>query len=1021
MKNKKRLLFIILLLSVIFIILKNNKALANYKETTLEEGTYEIYSCLNDTKVINIQDGSKQDGANVNLYDRENRENQKFKVVLNEDGTYTFIALHSNKVLDVTSAGKANGTNVAQYEANGTNAQKWNLKLNRDGSYSILSKCNDLYLDVTCGNTQNGTNIQMYQENGTKAQKFEFSKVEDITGEKTLEEGIYHIYSQVASNRLLEVTDSQTIDGALLRTAANSNKASQKFKVSYHTEDGTYSIMLLHSKKQMDVQSAGGKNGTLVQQYSKNDTDAQKWVLVKNEDGTYSVIAKCNGLALDVAGGSTVNGANIQTYKYNGTQAQKFRFEACQAEKATKSAENGTYRILTMVDTRKAFDIPGGLIENGVKVQIWDNDKVIQQKFDIELIEDGYYKIKAKNSNKVLTVESQTPQVGSKITQEEDQNLITQKWILKKQSESVYSIVSKCGNLYIEVQSSNLQNGQALELKEQTDLTNQQFILINETPKENIEQIPEGVYQLSLKSGKTLDITGGYYDNFANAQIWSNDRVQQQKFHIYKIENTNYYKMVAVHSAKALDVQGGNSNIQTNVSQYDQNGTDSQYWLLRKCVDGYYNIISSANGLVLDVEGGKIYDNGTNIQLYYSNGTDSQKFRLQPINIIDYNTYEIETKLDSNKVVDIAGGSMQDGANAQIWDADNVNQQRFIAEALSTDTYKMLAKHSTKALTVNTQTGNVYQITYIGAEDQKWQIKEAGNNEYSLICKANGKALDVTAAYAVNGQNMQVYEENGTEAQKFKFVTGFRKFQEEGTYGSTGLAIARDGRGTNLSYYKYGKGAKHFFATFSIHGFEDSYNHDGSELTYIAEEFKKYLDQNIDEEMVNNWTIYIFPNLNPDGQTYGWSNNGPGRNTLFSAAPQSKGIDMNRNWSIGYKRETNGRYYNGTEPFQAYEARYLRDFLINHQGSQNFLVDTHGWLNETIGDEGLGIYYRHQFGLPTHINSYGSGYLINWARTLRNARSLLVELPQVSSHTEMISRNYAQNYIKATMQMLREN
>ena len=85
------------------------------------------------------------------------------------------------------------------------------------------------------------------------------------------------------------------------------------------------------------------------------------------------------------------------------------------------------------------------------------------------------------------------------------------------------------------------------------------------------------------------------------------------------------------------------------------------------------------------------------------------------------------------------------------------------------------------------------------------------------------------------------------------------------------------------------------------------------------------------------------------------------------------------------------------------------------------MVDTHGWLNETIGDNELGAYYRNQFGLPSHINSYGSGYLINWARTLKNARTVLVELPEASSHSQVVNKNYAQKYINATMQMLREN
>lgn len=1011
---KKVFITISLTLGFVIFLNGNHKVFANMRTTEVKEGTYEIFTGVSNTKVINVQSDSKNNGANVNIYEKENKNSQKFKVKLNQDGTYTFTALHSNKVLDVVGAGRKNGTNVDQYQSNGTNAQKWYLESCGNGYYYIVSKCNGLYLDIASGSNKNGANLQVYTGNKTKAQKFKFSKVREIKGQKTIENGTYYIYSEVASNRVLGIPNSATNNNATFKTATLNNRANEKFQITYN-QDGTYTIKVLHTKKAMDVPGASGKNGTPIQQYNSNNTAAQKWVIQKNADNTYSIISKCNGLALDIAGGSKSVGASVQTYSYNGSNAQKFTFQACSTEKGTQSAENGTYRMVSTADNAKAF-----YMANSNKLQMGSNTKAIQQKFEIQYVGDGYYKIKAKSSNKVLTVESKNPKVGNIISQQNDGNLDTQKWILKKYSESVYAIISKCGNLYIDLGSASVNNGQVLKLNTETDLKSQQFILINETPTKNVKQISDGIYQISLKTNRVVDVSGGNYNNGANVQIWENTRVQQQKFRITRIRNTNYYRITAVHSARVLDVQGGNINFGANVNQYASNGTDAQYWFLEDCGDGYYHIISKANGLCLDVASGYTSCNGTNLQLYYKNGTNAQKFKLTPINMIDNNTYEIETNLNPNMVVDVSGGSKAENANVQLWTADNVNQQKFVLTALSSDTYKIIAKHSNKALTATSN--NVCQANYTGASNQQWQIKEAGNGYYHIVSKATGKTLDVSSALARNGQNIQIYTSNYSNAQKFRFVKGIRKFYQTGNYGRSGLAVKGDRRGSKLKYYKYGKGSKVLFATFSIHGFEDSYSHDGAELTYIAEEFKKYLDNHMDESITRNWTIYIFPNLNPDGQAYGHTNNGPGRTSLFSAAPATQGVDLNRNWSVGYKREKSARNYNGTAPFQAYEAIDLRNFMLSHQGStKTITVDTHGWLNETIGDNGLGRYYRNQFGLPTHINSYGSGYLVNWARTLRNARSVLVELPQVSNHSQTVGRNYAQKYINATMQMLREN
>lgn len=1023
MKKQYCIIIIILLNILISNFVFANEKINTNKKVEIEEGLYEIYTLVNDTKVIDIDSASKNNKANVQIFERDNVQQQKFNVILNQDGTYTFVSSHSNKALDVQCGGKTPGTNVWQYEKNNSNAQKWILKSCGDGYYNIISKLNGLYLDIQAGIGNNKQNIQVYTGNGTKAQKFKFLKVEEKKANKTLNNGVYNIYSKITSNRVLEIPNSDTSNEKIVKTAIPNYKLSQKFSL-YYNNDGTYTITAIHSNKVLDVKGGFGKNGTKVQQYSSNGTNAQKWIITQNKDNTYSIMSKANGLYLDIVAGSKNIGTELQTYHYNGSNAQKFIFEPYKEEKGTKSIEDGTYRIFNESNNNKIIEIENGSTKNGAKIQMVNNTNSIQQKFIIEYISDGYYKIKSKKTNKVLTVESSNPKVGSQITQQEDKNLDTQKWILKKYTDSTYNIISKCGGLYIDLNTNNKQN---LQITYNTNSATQRFILVNEVPKDNIKQIQEGIYQIETTSKKVLDISCGSYNDTANVQIWNNDKVQQQKFRIEKVKNTNYYKIISINSAKVLDVQCGNSNFGANINQYSSNGTDNQYWYFKDCGNGYYNIISKSNGLVLDIASGKVNNNGANVQLYYSNGTKAQKFKLLPINIIENATYEIETKLNSNKVLDVAAASKEEGGNIQIWTADNVNQQRFSFEAISPDTYKIISKNSNKALTVNQESKNVYQSNYNNTDNQKWIIKECGDGYYNIVSKANGLVINILNKTDKNGQNVQVSNFENSNAQKFRFITGFRKFFEEGKYGKSGLAVKGDSRGSYLKYYKYGKGPKVLFTTFSIHGFEDSYNNDGAELTYIANEFKKYLSENIPESIVNEWTIYIFPNLNPDGQKYGWTNNGPGRTTLYSAAPGNKGIDMNRNWSASgesYITYKDNRNYNGTSGFQAYEARYLRDFLLKHQGNKNILIDTHGWLNETVGDYGLGAYYRKQFGISNnnHIYSYGRGYLNNWARmSLYNSRSVLVELPEVYNHSQTLSWNFAQKYINATMQLLREN
>ena len=185
----------------------------------------------------------------------------------------------------------------------------------------------------------------------------------------------------------------------------------------------------------------------------------------------------------------------------------------------------------------------------------------------------------------------------------------------------------------------------------------------------------------------------------------------------------------------------------------------------------------------------------------------------------------------------------------------------------------------------------------------------------------------------------------------------------KGTYGITGLKAVGSPAGSDLEYYKWGNGPNVFYATFAIHGFEDQWNHDGLELIEIANEFYQTLINSENYELAQKWTVYIFPGINIDGVMYGTPNDGPGRTTLVSQAPGGKGIDLNRCWQVGssYTRRTDNRNYNGTMGFQAYEAQYLRNFLLNNKSKngQTLLVDLHGWTQQLIGDPTMCSFYRN--------------------------------------------------------------
>ncbi len=90
-----------------------------------------------------------------------------------------------------------------------------------------------------------------------------------------LEEGIYKIYSSLASNRLIEAPNNSRSAKTYFKLGQNSNTANQKFQITKNS-DNTYTIKLLSSLYALDVQDGKAANKRKVWQYKSNGTDAQK-------------------------------------------------------------------------------------------------------------------------------------------------------------------------------------------------------------------------------------------------------------------------------------------------------------------------------------------------------------------------------------------------------------------------------------------------------------------------------------------------------------------------------------------------------------------------------------------------------------------------------------------------------------------------------------------------------------------------------------------------------------------------
>lgn len=309
--------------------------LATENKNAISDGVYKVGNAQNSNYVLDIASGSKNNGANVQLYLSNGTTAQSYKVSHDAQGYVTLINVNSGRALDVRDGMAANYSNVQQYNSNGTKAQKWVVKKSGSG-YTIISALDSNYvLDLSGGRIENNRNIQLYQSNGSTAQQWTFEK--NITERERLDE-------MAAQNKSM-------------------------------MDDGVYYIKNRDVKFALDVASASAYSGANVQLYSLNKTDAQKWLVSHDSKGYVSFKNVNSGMYLTATGSS--NNANVNQQSQSNGYNQKW---------IVAFDSNQNIKLVSGLDSKLVIDVSGGKIQNGSNIQLYTSNNSAAQKWVFEYI-----------------------------------------------------------------------------------------------------------------------------------------------------------------------------------------------------------------------------------------------------------------------------------------------------------------------------------------------------------------------------------------------------------------------------------------------------------------------------------------------------------------------------------------------------------------------------------------------------------------------------------------------------------
>lgn len=508
-----------------------------------------------------------------------------------------------------------------------------------------------------------------------------------------------------------------------------------------------------------------------------------------------------------------------------GSAQEEDSLTAQSAKRYDTPLASGDYYFQSTLGGSYMLDVSGGSKASGGNVQIYTSNQTDAQKWHVTFDADGLYTIANVNSGKPLDLQYADASSGRNVQQYAGNGTGAQRWVVTRKGKA-FAIASSIDTRYVlDVSGGAAYDGNNVQVWKANGTPAQLFWAVPVEASMDAERVvDDGMYTIASAGspGYVLDVAGGSSANCANVQLYESNGTYAQKWGVLW-NKAGYYSIFNIGSGKDLDVAGGSIAAGANVAQYKANGTRAQQWALLSNADGTYTLANALSGMVLDVAGGA-FRNSSNVQVYASNGTAAQRFVLSRIDAIEDGVYAVVQGSDTRFAVDVAGSYTVDGAQLKLLAVDGSPAQRVIlskepeGKAFTLQfvaSGKYLADEDGRAVQASRATTSTHTWTasfgrggyklrnsetgrYLGFE-QSTLTSPAGlttgnaqsargfylerhdlvdDGYYALTPLSSlGRRVDVENGSRKSGANVQIYNDNGTQAQTF-----YLSICENGTY-----------------------------------------------------------------------------------------------------------------------------------------------------------------------------------------------------------------------------------------------
>jgi serine/threonine protein kinase/regulation of enolase protein 1 (concanavalin A-like superfamily) len=171
----------------------------------------------------------------------------------------------------------------------------------------------------------------------------------------------------------------------------------------------------------------------LIRRFAKEMEEFRAVQMRVPNEGLYRVVNKKSGKCLDVSGFNMGEGGVLHQQQNFGQANQIYELSP---------TSPGLFRLRAF-HSFTSVDVPFGRSDEGLEVKTWPDNDSNTQKFAIEPQGDGWFKLRAQSSSKVLSIQNQSTDSAAKIVQTTDKGAPDQFWrfepVAKKLTEGWFA------------------------------------------------------------------------------------------------------------------------------------------------------------------------------------------------------------------------------------------------------------------------------------------------------------------------------------------------------------------------------------------------------------------------------------------------------------------------------------------------------------------------------------------------------------------------------------------------------